>query len=164
MIPNRRFRPEPMTATEAIAWLETHRYVWYQAPMDIHVTRLFVKPGAKLKRWKRSPERFSIACEFSVDGHYQTLHVDKGHLDRLRMPFALWHHGITATVSHVRYVGRPKRAIVLHQSNGFHLEMSSLDHAIHFAKRQAMQLKARYGRRERILVPAHPPISGERTF
>jgi hypothetical protein len=39
-----------------------------------------------------------------------------------------------------------------------------LSHAVNFAKQQAMQLKVRYGKRERILVPAHPPISGERNF
>src|SRR5208282_5643211 len=93
LIPNRRFRPEPMTALEAIEWLQTHRYVWYQAPMDYQPVKLYMKPAAKLKLWKRNPERFSIACEFSVDGRYQTLHVDNDHLDRLRLPFELWHHG-----------------------------------------------------------------------
>jgi len=163
LIPDRRFRPEPMTALEAIEWLSTHRYVWYKAPMDYNVTRLHFKPSAKLKLWKRDAERFSIACEFSIDGRYQTLHVDNGHLDRLRLPFDKWHHGITATVSHVDYVGQ-RHVIVLHQSNGYHLHMSSLSHAVNFAKRKAMQLKVRYGKRERILVPAHPPISGERNF
>lgn len=157
MIPDRRFRPEPMTAAEAIEWLKTHRYVWYQAPMDHSPCRLFL--SSKLKTWKRDASRFEVSAELPGCGR-DVVRIDNEHLDRLRMPFAEWHHGITATVSHVRYVGREKRAIVLHQSNGYHLEMSSLSHAINFAKRQAMQLKVG----KRVLVPAHAPISGERTF
>lgn len=157
MIPNRRFRPEPMTAIEAIEWLKSHRYTWYQAPMDHRVSPVFIT--SKLKLWKRSPELFSIG----VETNECKFRIDNEHLDRLRMPFPLWHHGIEAIVSHVNYVGRP-RAIVLYQSNGFHLDMGSLSHAINFAKRQAMRLTVRYGKRERILVPAHAPISGERTF
>ena len=93
--------------------------------------------------------------------------IDNEHLDRLRLPFYRWHHGISATVSHVDYIGRP-HVIVLHQSNGFHLEMRNLEQAILFARRQAIQLAAerrgRDGVRRRVLVPAYPPISGELTF
>src|SRR4026208_888648 len=103
MIPNRRFRPEPMTAQEAIAWLESHRYIWYQAPMDHSPRRVFTT--SRLKRWKRTPERFSIG----VETQECRFRIDNGHLDRLRFPFPLWHHGITATVSHVDYVGAPHK-------------------------------------------------------
>lgn len=161
MIPNRRFRPEPMTASEAIDWFKTHNYIWYHAPMDISPKKLWVE--SKLKLWKRDAERFAVSVELPTGWTPETLRIDNGHLDRLRLPFDLWHHGITATVSHVKYVGQP-RCIVLHQSNGYHLQMSNLSHAINFAKRQAMQLTARYGKRTRILVKAHAPISGERTF
>lgn len=163
MIPNRRFRPEPMTALEAIEWLSTHRYVWYHTPMDHSPVKVWCT--SKLKLWKRDPQRFSVGVEGSGTMADPSLRfrIDNGHLGRLVIPFPLWHHGITATVSHVNYVGR-KHVIVLHQSNGFHLEMGSLSHAINFAKRQAMRLTVRWGKRERILVPAHPPISGERRF
>ncbi len=164
LIPDRRFRPEPMNATEAIAWLQSHRYIWYHAPMDFAPRKLWCK--SKLKLWKRSPGRFEVSVELPADFGYrpETLRIDNTHLSRLVLPFELWHHGITASVSHVKYVGHAKRSIVLHQSNGYHLEMSSLSHAINFAKRQAMQLSVHCGRRQRILVPAHPPISGERNF
>lgn len=118
---------------------------------------------SKLKLWKRAPERFSIG----VETQELKFRIDNDHLSRLRMPFELWHHGISATVSHVDYVGQ-KHVIVLHQSNGYHLHMSSLKHAINFAKRQAMQLSVRRvgrkGDRVRVLVPKYPPISGERQF
>ncbi len=161
MIPDRRFRPESMTAQEAIAWLKAHRYVWYQAPMDHSPRKVWCT--SKLKLWKRQPDRFSVGVETNAGWDNLRFRIDNDHLDRLILPFDLWHHGISATVSHVRYVGQP-RAIVLHQSNGFHLSMGSLSHAVNFARRQSMQLSVRYGRRERILVAAVPPISGERTF
>lgn len=163
MISDRRFRPEPMTASEAIEWLKTHRYVWYQAPMD-HGPK-YVRLTSKLKTWKRSPERFSVSGELN---YFERFTIDNGHLDRLRMPFELWHHGIKATLSHVKYVGRDKPTIVLHQSNGFHLEMAGVKHAINFAKRSAMELTVtswfRGNKRTRVLVPAREPISGERNF
>lgn len=165
-IPDRRFRPEPMTALEAVEWLKTHRYVWYQAPMDHRVSRLTCT--SKLKLWKRDLTRFQVSVE--LPGGYprpEVFTLDNKHLDRLKMPFELWHHGISATVAHVDYVGSP-HTIVLSQSNGFHLTMGSLSHAVNFARRQCMKLtvqKWRNGvRRERVLVPAVDPISGERTF
>ncbi len=163
LIPNRRFRPEPMDASEAIDWFQSHNYVWYHAPMDISPRKLWTK--SKLKTWKREPERFEVSVEMPIDGwgKPETLRIDNGHLDRLVMPFDLWHHGIEATVHHVDYVGKP-HVIVLSQSNGYHLEMSSLRHAVNFAKRQAMRLTVRRGNKRRVLVAARPPISGERSF
>lgn len=165
MIPNRRFRPEPMTTLEAIEWLKTHRYVWYQAPMDHSPRRLFT--SSKVKTWKRAPERFQVSVElpleFGAGNRPDILLLNEEHLDRLRMPFELWHHGVKATVSHVNYVGSPHR-IVLHQSNGFHLDMNSLDHAMHFARTKHMELTVVRGKRTRVLVPACEPISGERNF
>ena len=158
-VSDRRFRPAA-SVSEAIEWLKTHRYVWYQAPMDIHVTR--VSLTSKLRLWKRSPLRFAVSGE--LNNYNERFRIDEGHLDRIRIPFERWHHGITATLTHVRYVGRAKPAIVLHQSNGYHLEMSGVRHAINFARRQAMRLTVTRGNRTRILVPAHPPISGERNF
>lgn len=157
-ISDRRFRLA--NVTEAIEWLKTHRYVWYHAPMDIGPRKVYLT--SKLKLWKKSPERFAVSAE--LNDYNERFVIDNDHLDRLRIPFDQWHHGITATVSHVRYQGDTKRHIVLHQSNGYHLDMSNLSHAINFARRQAMQLTARYGDRKRILVPAHAPISGERNF
>ena len=161
MIPDRRFRPEPMTASEAIAWLQAHRYIWYQAPMD-HSPRK-VHCTSALRLWTRSPGRFSGGVQVLTDGGELRFQVNENHLDRLRMPFYRWHHGITATVSHVDYVGKPHQ-IVLSQSNGFHLAMASLSHAVNFAKHKAMQLTVGCGRRSRVLVPARPPISGEVNF
>ena len=161
-VSDRRFRPAASVG-EVIDWLKTHRYVWYQAPMDYSPSR--VSLTSKLQLWKRSPLRFAFSVE-SINTWANPslrLRIDEGHLDRIRIPFERWHHGITATLTHVRYVGRAKPAIVLNQSNGYHLEMS-VRHAINFAKHKAMRLTVTRGNRTRILVPAHPPISGERNF
>ncbi len=164
LIPDRRFRPEPMTAVEAIAWLQAHRYIWVQAPFDHSPVKCYC--NSKLKLWKRDATRFSV----TVQSHHCATEVhtiDNGVLDRLRMPFSEWHHGISATLTHVDYIGKP-RTLVLHQSNGFHLEMHSVRHAIAFAKRQAMELtvsKWFHGKlKTRTLVKACRPISGEHTF
>ena len=162
-VSDRRFRPAA-SVSEAIEWLKNHRYLWYQAPMDHGPSRLSLT--SKLQLWKRSPLRFAVSVESVNTWANPSLRfrIDEGHLDRIRIPFDRWHHGITATLTHVRYVGRAKPAIVLNQSNGYHLEMSGVRHAVNFAKRQAMRLTVTRGNRTRILVPAHPPISGERNF
>lgn len=174
LIPDRRFRPEPMAAREILAWLETHDYVWYQAPGDYAVRRVLL--NSKVKLWKRDPERFEVSAQWYGDvaqgGQRNTrtsvFKLTNEHLGCLRMPFPLWHHGITATLTHIQYQGWDKRAIVLNQSNGFHLEMTGLKHAIAHARHSAMELTVTawfHGKkRTRVLVPAREPISGERTF
>lgn len=179
MIPNRRFRHEPMTAQEAIDWLQSHSYVWYQAPMDHSPRRVSC---TRLKLWKRSPERFSVKAEVWSDGTELRFVIDNEHLDRIRMPFELWHHGIAADVQHEHvlangYVSHDskrgllkrgeailKTRVVLNQSNGFHLRFDKLAHAVSFARGKAMELTVRYGRKVRVLVAACAPISGERNF
>jgi hypothetical protein len=160
LIPDRRFRPEPMTAKEAIEWCKTHKHVWYQAPMHLSPIRLDL--SSKLKTWKKSPERFEISAT-TYSGEKLVIRIDNGHLDCLRMPHDLWHHGISAVVHHVDYVGH-RHQIVVSQSNGFHLQFVKLAHAITFARIQSMELTAKRGKRTRILVPAVAPISGERGF
>jgi hypothetical protein len=163
--PDRRFRPEPMTAQEAIDWLKTHRYVWYQVPMDLSPVKLHC--SSKLKLWKRDASRFQVSLEmpyqFGCGNRPEVIRLDNSHLDRLRLPFPLWHHGVKATVAHVDYVGK-KHVICLSQSNGYHLNMPDLRSAINHARGKAMELTARYGKRVRVLVPAREPISGERQF
>ena len=93
-VPDRRFRPEPMTGAEAIEWIQAHRYVWYQAPMDMSPRKVYCT--SVLKTWKRDANRFSVGVEVNTGcGENLRFRVDNGHLDRLRMPFTLWHHGIS---------------------------------------------------------------------
>lgn len=159
-VESRRFNPDSPTTTQAIEWLKTHRYVWFQTDWQSGPRRLDCT--SRLQLWKRG-ERFAVTVEVNDVRGYRRMRLTESDVSNLRLPFDLWHHGITATVSRVHYVGRSP-AIVLHQSNGFHLEMSSLGHAINFAKRSAMQLTVKRGRRTRVLVPARAPISGEQIF
>lgn len=179
-LPYTRFRETPTTAAEAIAWLQSHCYVWYKAPRDIAPRKVWLT--SKVKTWKRSSDRFSVGVEVN-QGFEPTLRfrIDEGHLDRILIPNPLWWHGITATVGHTfhigpynnvisersrgslrkygswtgtEYVPAPilKTEIMVHQSNGFHLPMRSLAEAIEFCKRQNIRLVAKYGRRTRVLV------------
>ncbi len=168
VIANRRFREEPPNAMEAIEWLKTHRYIWYQAPMDSGPRRLSLT--SKLQLWKRDPKRFAVSVESSGTFADPGLRfrIDNAHLDRLRIPYEQWHHGISATLTHQQYVGSTKRYLVLNQSNGYHLQMSNVKHAIAFARSSAIELSViawyRGKRLVRTLVPARAPISGERNF
>lgn len=179
-LPYTRFRETPTTAAEAIAWLNSHRYVWYKAPMDISPRKVWLT--SKVKTWKRSPGKFSVGVEVTM-GFEPNLRfrIDQEHLDRILIPNPLWWHGITATVGHTfhigphsnvisersrgslrkhgswtgsEYVPAPilKTEITVHQSNGFHLPFSKLAHAIEFCKRQNIRLTVRHGRRTRVMV------------
>ena len=65
---------------------------------------------SQLKTWKSDASRFSVGVKVNTGcGENLRFRIDNEHLDRLRVPFTLWHHGITATVSHVDYVGSPER-------------------------------------------------------
>lgn len=50
-----------VTASEAIAWLETHDFVWYQPPMDVHPSRVWLR--GSIRRWKRDSNRFAVRVE-----------------------------------------------------------------------------------------------------
>jgi hypothetical protein len=162
MVPDRRFRPEPMTGPEAIMWMRFHIYVWYQAPGMIDPQKAYLV--GKLKTWVREPGRFRVKVETAGIKFF----LDETDLAHLRLPFPLWHHGVSASLYHQQYVGHEKRSIVLRQSNGFHLQMNDVRHACNFARRASMELTVtiwRGGKRKtRVLVPAVAPISGERNF
>jgi hypothetical protein len=175
-LPYERFRRD-ISATEAIEWLKTHRYVWYHAPMDIAPRRLYVT--SKLKLWARDKERFAVSVEHLAGYDTLRFRIDNNHLDRIRIPNERWHHGITASVYHEHELSSgtvsdatrgylrkygvidqcrqlpatiTRTRVTVHQSNGYCLPFDKLSHAISFCKRQNIRLTARYGRRTRVLV------------
>lgn len=177
-LPWTRFRQCTLTVTDVVQWLKTHRWIYYQAPMDTSPRKVYAT--SKVKTWKRDAGRFEVSVECN-QGFEPTLRfrIDAGHLGRLRIPNAEWWHGLTATVQHEHVLDRGtvscdsrgslarygvldgctqvtvrivKTRIAIHQSNGYWLTFDKLSHAVTFAKRQNIRLTANWGNRTKTLV------------
>lgn len=140
-LPNTRFygcgnHSPALTVAQVLAWVATHKFIWYKAPLNISPE--FVRITSQVKTWKRNPNRF----EFTIQSGDCKYRIDEKHLDRLRLEYPEWHHGITARLETVRYVGNVNDILCLHQSNGFvhNFDLNDLDGAIRFAKSQNMTL------------------------
>ena len=72
---------KPVTAAEFFTWIETHDFIWYHAPMDVHPSRIWLR--SKIQRWKRDLDRFSVMVEKPGLLRFR---IDNSHLDRLRIP------------------------------------------------------------------------------
>lgn len=186
-LPFTRFKQDA-TPAECIAWVKTHRYVWYHAPMDTGPRRLGFT--SKVMTWQRQPDRFAVTVQYYDSGENIRFRIDNEHLDRLRIPNALWWHGITATVHHQHklsngFVSLASRGsikqrgiridcgnlpveilstkVTVHQSNGYWLPFDKLAYAIEFCKQKNIRLTAGRGRRIKVLV-SEKPEPGERNW
>lgn len=70
-----------VSAQDLFTWLEAHNFVWYKAPMDIHPCRVWIR--SKVRRWKRSPDRFEVTVE---KPGLLKFRIDNSHLERVRIP------------------------------------------------------------------------------
>lgn len=97
-LPYTRFRQDTITGADVLAWLSTHRYIWYHAPMDIGPRKVYCT--SKVKTWKRDAGRFAVTVECQDGFDTLRFRVDEAHVDRIRIPHAAWWHGITAHACH----------------------------------------------------------------
>ena len=182
-VPNRRFKQD-ITAQDVIAWLGTHRYIYFRSVSQT----IYLRVTSKVKRWKRDPNRFAFSVEDTQAYRPCRYRITNEDLYDIRIPNAQWHHGVSATVKHAHELvcgyhsyssrgylkrygvwdgsqtlsGEIRRTYIQFvQSNGFLLDFPTLERAVAFARRENMTLVARHGERTRVLNQARPYIHTE---